>query len=221
MIEYLYFKTILKPNQVGTKMKNLIKTIIFLLMITVSIQAQTTLFKNVKIFDGKTDGLIEGQDILVEKNLISKIGSNLSAPEGSAIIDGKGMTLMPGIIEGHGHVGLPIAPGEIGTTEDWQYTGVLTTVVAKNYLDHGWTTVRDVGGMVSGIKKAIDEGHVAGPRIFPSGMYISQTSGHGDFRRYADGHPNTIKDIPFFNKYYGHIADGVSRSSTSSPRRTA
>jgi imidazolonepropionase-like amidohydrolase len=46
----------------------------------------------------------------------------------------------------------------------------------------GFTTVRDMGGPVFGLKRAIDEGTVIGPRIYPSGAFISQTSGHGDFR---------------------------------------
>ena len=46
----------------------------------------------------------------------------------------------------------------------------------------GSTTVRDLGSPVLGLKRAIDEGVVIGPRIFPSGAFISQTSGHGDFR---------------------------------------
>jgi imidazolonepropionase-like amidohydrolase len=46
----------------------------------------------------------------------------------------------------------------------------------------GFTTVRDLGGPVFGLKRAIDEGVMVGPRIYPSGAMISQTSGHGDFR---------------------------------------
>jgi imidazolonepropionase-like amidohydrolase len=46
----------------------------------------------------------------------------------------------------------------------------------------GFTTVRDMGGPVFGLKRAIDEGAIKGPRIYPSGAMISQTSGHGDFR---------------------------------------
>ena len=49
-------------------------------------------------------------------------------------------------------------------------------------LMRGFTTVRDLGGPVFGLKRAIDEGFIAGPRIYPSGAVISQTSGHGDFR---------------------------------------
>jgi imidazolonepropionase-like amidohydrolase len=168
------------------------------------------LITNVNIFDGVSEELAVGMSVLVEGNLISAVATAIPAPAGSTIIDGGGRTLMPGIIEAHGHVGLPMSPGEIGTTQDWQYAAIRTIGVAKNYLDHGWTTVRDAGGMVSGIKKAIDEGHVPGPRIYPSGMFVSQTSGHGDFRRYADAHPNTMTDTPFFNQYYGHVADGVA-----------
>jgi imidazolonepropionase-like amidohydrolase len=46
----------------------------------------------------------------------------------------------------------------------------------------GFTTVRDMGGPVFALKRAIDEGVMVGPRIYPSGAFISQTSGHGDFR---------------------------------------
>ena len=170
-----------------------------------------TLFENVNIFNGIDGQLYENHSVLVKGNLIKSISSRqITPPENATVIDGKGMTLMPGIIEAHGHVGLPMSPGEIGTTQNWQYAAIRTTGVAKRYLDHGWTTVRDVGGMVSGIKKAIDEGYVPGPRIYPSGMFMSQTSGHGDFRRYADAHPNTMTDTPFFNQYYGHVADGVA-----------
>ena len=191
-------------------------SIIFALLVGVTeyVEAQETpasvLFTNVNVFNGIDDRLYEDHSVLVVGNLIKSISSEqITPPENTTVIDGEGMTLMPGIIEAHGHVGLPISPGEIGTTQDWQYAAIRTTGVAKRYLDHGWTTVRDVGGMVSGIKKAIDEGHVPGPRIYPSGMYVSQTSGHGDFRRYSDPHPNTMTDTPFFYQYYGHIADGV------------
>lgn len=46
----------------------------------------------------------------------------------------------------------------------------------------GFTTVRDLGGAVFGLKAAIDQGVIPGPRIYPSGAMISVTSGHGDFR---------------------------------------
>ncbi len=45
----------------------------------------------------------------------------------------------------------------------------------------GFTSVRDLGGPVFGLKAAIDAGITPGPRIWPSGAFISQTGGHGDF----------------------------------------
>jgi imidazolonepropionase-like amidohydrolase len=116
---------------------------------------------------------------------------------------------MPGIIEAHGHVGQPIDLDRLNGVEHWQYIGAKTTASVKVFIDHGWTTVRDVGGPSAGIKKAIDEGAVPGPRIYSSGMFISQTSGHGDLRRYAEQHPNQSTELPFLNQYWGHIADGV------------
>jgi imidazolonepropionase-like amidohydrolase len=169
-----------------------------------------TLFTNVNVFDGKADELAMGMSVLVEGKLIKEIAKGgIKTNRLATVINGGGRTLMPGIIEGHGHVGLPFHVGRVLGDEDWQYIGAKTTVTAKFFLEHGWTTVRDVGGPVAGIKKAIDEGAVPGPRIYPSGMFISQTSGHGDFRRFADLHPNQLAELPFFNRYFGHIADGV------------
>ena len=62
---------------------------------------------------------------------------------------------------------------------------------ATDTLMRGFTTVRDVGGPVFGLKRAIDEGIVKGPRIYPSGAMITVTSGHGDFRQLTDL-PRTI-----------------------------
>ena len=197
-------------------MKKLSLIAIVLILTVGNSFAQTTpkkivLFTNVMVFDGTSDKLLK-RDVLVEDNIItavSKEGLMVIASENTTIIDGGGKTLMPGIIEAHGHLGLPMSPAQIGTDEDWQYVALKSSVVAKRYLDHGWTTVRDAGGMDSGIKKAIDEGVIVGPRVYSSGMFISQTSGHGDFRRFSEPHPNTQTVKPFFFRYYGHLADGV------------
>jgi imidazolonepropionase-like amidohydrolase len=66
-----------------------------------------TLITNVSIFDGKSERLITGRDVLIEGNLISEIGRNLSSDEGTAVIDGGGGTLTPGFIENHAHLMLP------------------------------------------------------------------------------------------------------------------
>ena len=66
------------------------------------------------------------------------------------------------------------------------YEQVIATAEARNMLMRGVTSVRDMGGPVFGLKRAIDEGIVPGPRIYLSGTFVSQTSGHGDFRQQND-----------------------------------
>ena len=106
------------------------------------------------------------------------------------VIDGGGRTLMPGLIDSHTHFThcLPGA-GLLGMEDTpWQKIGAMATVCAKEHLMNGFTTVREMGGgaVAAGLKSAIDEGFVLGPRIYPSGAYISQTSGHGDFMTTVD-----------------------------------
>jgi len=74
----------------------------------------------------------------------------------------------------------------------------------------GFTTVRDAGGPVFGLKRAVDEGVTAGPRIYPSGAFISQTSGHGDFRMHSEL-PRGVCGHLAYSEIIGAavIADGV------------
>lgn len=75
------------------------------------------------------------------------------------VVDGGGRTLMPGIIGGHEHVGLPVAPGGLAAGEyDWQYLAAASAAGAKFYLDQGWTTLREAGGPSEGLRRAIDQG---------------------------------------------------------------
>ena len=103
------------------------------------------LFINVNIFDGRADKLAMGMNVLVEGNLIKQVGKNVKGRDDAKTIDGGGRTLMPGVIEAHGHVGLPFHVGRVLGDEDWQYIGAKTTVTAKFFLDHGWTTFAMLG----------------------------------------------------------------------------
>jgi imidazolonepropionase-like amidohydrolase len=82
---------------------------------------------------------------------------------------------------------------------------------AGEVLMRGFTSVRDVGGPTFGLKRAIDEGITTGPRIWPSGATISQTSGHGDFRTVHDV-PRAANDPLHFTERMGvtAVADGVT-----------
>ncbi len=140
-----------------------------------------TLFINVKIFDGTSDQLITGRDVLVEGNKIVKIAPKIATNRMARIIDGQGMILMPGLIDDHVHLMVVKSLDEAIYKYEPTYIAALATEAARRMLMRGFTTVRDAGGPVMGLKRAIDEGVVPGPRIFPSNAFISQTGGHGDF----------------------------------------
>jgi imidazolonepropionase-like amidohydrolase len=89
---------------------------------------------------------------------------------------------MPGLIDAHWHAMLVRPTPAQLLVDDVGYMNLVAGAEATDTLMRGFTTVRDVGGPSFGLKRAIDEGIVAGPRIYPSGAIITVTSGHGDFR---------------------------------------
>jgi imidazolonepropionase-like amidohydrolase len=142
-----------------------------------------TLFTNVRVFDGKSDKLSAPTSVLVVGNAIAKIGGDIAAPEKATVIDCGGRTLMPGLIDAHWHTMLIRPTAAEALAWDVGYSNLVAGAEATDTLMRGFTTVRDLGGPSFGLKRAIDEGVVAGPRIFPSGAMITVTSGHGDFRQ--------------------------------------
>lgn len=149
------------------------------------------LFRSVRVFDGQSGGLTGPSDVLVRGNRIERIAPNQSLEPGATLIEGQGRTLMPGLIDMHWHTMLASPPLAVAMSADENYLALLAGVEAERTLMRGFTTVRDVGGSSFGLKRAIDERRVSGPRIYPSGAMISVTSGHGDFR---SGHdlPRTL-----------------------------
>ena len=144
------------------------------------------LFKNVNIFDGTSESLNEGMDVLVEGNLIEKIGKELKANKEVTVIKGGGRTLMPGLIEGHGHLQLNGSSlADIENNKSLEELAVRSVVKAEAALMSGFTTWRDAGGMGAGLKKTIDAGLLVGPRIYPSGAFIGPTGSHADFRNFT------------------------------------
>jgi imidazolonepropionase-like amidohydrolase len=138
------------------------------------------LIENVKVFNGVSNEL-KSNSVLIENNLIKAVGPRIVPPEGATAIDGKGMTLMPGLIDCHSHLGAQLPGVAALEGANWDEIAARTVIAAKDHLMDGFTTVRDMGGMSGrGIKKMIDAGELPGPRVFPSGAIISQTSGHGD-----------------------------------------
>lgn len=163
-----------------------------------------TLFENVRVFDGKSDALSGSTNVLVRGNTIEKISETpipVDRKATTTIIAGGGRTLMPGLIDAHWHAMLIRPDPAQATHGDVGFNNITAAAEANDTLMRGFTTVRDVGGPTFGLKRAIDEGIVDGPRIFPSGAIITVTSGHGDFRQLSDlprrvgGRPARMEEV--------------------------
>ena len=149
------------------------------------VSGEATLFQGVCIFDGKSAALSPPSNVLVRGNTIERISLNPITVEANTnvhIIAANGRVLMPGLIDAHWHAFMASTSQMLLMTADPSYLSLLAARQAEATLMRGFTTVRDLGGPVFGLKRAIDEGVMIGPRIYPSGAFISQTSGHGDFR---------------------------------------
>ncbi|MEM7146938.1 MAG: amidohydrolase family protein [Verrucomicrobiota bacterium] len=174
-------------------------------------EPERILIENVNIFDGKTDGLTPGA-VLIEDNLIVEVGEGLDAPEGARVIDGKERTLMPGLIDGHAHLMINANFDTVEKDMDLTDISFRAVQVVDRFLMDGFTAVRDMGGPAFGLQRNIDGGIIKGPRIYPSGGFISQTSGHGDFRDRADAGFSTkdAGDLSNFERMgIGNVANGV------------
>lgn len=145
------------------------------------------LFENVRVFDGTSSALSAPSNVLVRGNIIERITTSpipVDRRADTRIIQGGGRTLMPGLIDVHVHMTF----GALSMTELLSPDLTPATMLAaasrnaEETLLRGFTAVRDAGGPIFELKAAIDANRVIGPRIWPSGATISQTSGHGDMR---------------------------------------
>ena len=148
-----------------------------------------TLFTHVRIFDGKSADLSVPSHVLVRGNKIEKISIQpipMDRGDTTTIIDGAGRTLMPGLIDAHTHIMFATVSQQTVLTSDIGFLNVAAVKAANDMLMRGFTSIRDLGGPVFGLKRGIDTGLVPGPRIWPCGAFISQSGGHGDFRLPTD-----------------------------------
>lgn len=170
--------------------------------------AHRTLITNVNVFDGMNEALTKNANVLVEGALIKQVSTEAIAADGATIIDGGGRTMIPGMVNTHVHLAYTLPPAQLANTP-LMYAGFMAAKEAKATLMRGFTTVRDVGGNTIGLKMAIDEGMIDGPRVFPSGAVISQTSGHGDYRT-LNVFPRAMGGVPaeMETMRYSYIVDG-------------
>lgn len=175
-----------------------------------------TIFENVRVFDGTASALSPTLNVLVVNNTIKRISAApIEAPSGSATtrLAGGGRTLMPGLIDAHTHLYINVEPKVLlNPKTPTEKLEQIARSHSRATLMSGFTTVRDMAGPVFKLKRDIDLGQVEGPRIYPSGTIISQTSGHGDFGAPADLPHSLGGPLPIATKLgLSTIADGAAQ----------
>jgi imidazolonepropionase-like amidohydrolase len=144
------------------------------------------IFRNGLLVDGSRPEPIGPIDVLVEDGRISAVSDESLTADDAVEYDISGKAIMPGLIDCHMHpfltdmnlMRLEETPVSLVTAQ--------ASVVLNRLLDRGFTSIRDAAGGDWGLKQAVDDGLIAGPRLFISGRALSQTGGHGDFRRRTD-----------------------------------
>ncbi len=146
-------------------------------------------FTNARLFDGVSAEIQEGRHVVVEGGLIRETASSRPAFRDAAFIDCGGRLLMPGLIDAHFHAYL--ATFDIASLERMppSLSASHAARILEGALERGFTTVRDAGGGDIGLRVAIEQGLIRGPRFFFSGKALSQTGGHGDARRAEEVQP--------------------------------
>jgi imidazolonepropionase-like amidohydrolase len=150
--------------------------------------AQLILLRPARVFDGIDPRPHEGWSVLVRGDRIEKVGPNLAAPAGARVIELPGTTLLPGLIEGHSHLFLHPYDETPWDEQVLKEPEALRTARAVNHaratLMAGFTTVRDLGTEGAGyadvgLKQAIDQGIVPGPRMLIATRALVATGSYG------------------------------------------
>ena len=150
----------------------------------------TSLFSNTYIYttsyvDVLNLKVINNSTIVIDGSTIAAINKGFTKiPDDSVLIDLRGYTLMPGLMDMHVHFGQEyLSKSERPGKVERETAAIMATQHAYKTLKAGFTTVRQVGdsGMVAiSLRDAINASHVIGPRIFTSGKSIATTGGHAD-----------------------------------------
>jgi len=174
-----------------------------------TVHAESYLIENVRIFNGVDPELTAGH-VLVEDGVITTVsGDAITAPDGVTVIDGGDRVLSPGFIDLHVHLTSHV-PSKLGDAHS-TVVGAIANDVARHFLDSGFTTIRDAAGTHPDLARAIEQGIVYGPRVFPSGAVLSQTGGHGDWRHTSAPHPVLESGSPYMASDQAVLVDGVDQ----------
>ncbi len=174
-----------------------------------AVAVETVVFVNADVFDSRSGDLLQDHSVVVTGNRIESVVQGRPEGQYDRFINVGGRVMLPGFIDTHVHLSVVGSTHTLNDLE-WDYLAHKMAERSRAMLLRGFTTVRDLGGPVFGLRRAIEEGIVMGPRIFPSGAFVTQTGGHGDFRHTTDGHP-LWHGLPSQAQALGYfrLADGV------------
>lgn len=165
---------------------------------------------NTRLLDPEAGEIRPGASIRVEGERVVEVaedGSPIAGGDGIQVIDAGGRTLMPGLIDAHVHAAITTMDLAAMGRRPLTRIGVEAKTILERMLRRGFTTVRDAGGLDSGIQQALELGLISGPRVLRSGRVLSQTGGHGDTGS-VDNSPR-ICACSIRTSGFSHIADGV------------
>jgi imidazolonepropionase-like amidohydrolase len=170
---------------------------------------KAVVFRNGLLIDGAGPEPASQVDVLVENGTVTAVSESHIKAGSAAEYELAGRAIMPGLIDLHMHPFLTNM--NLMKLEDTPVSLVTAqaSVVLNRLLDRGFTTIRDAAGGDWGLKQAVDDGLIAGPRLFISGRALSQTGGHGDFRRRTDD--SVVCSCSTALHLTSRIADGVDQ----------
>lgn len=166
-----------------------------------------TVIKNGQLVDGTGKDPVQHGVVVVEDNKITFAGeeSEYSSSGDETVIDAQGGTILPGFIDTHIHAGFEFEPIQKRLETPFSYRFYQTAKYFENMLNAGITSIRDAGGLDLGVKKAVEDGLIEGPRLQISISALTITGGHGDGYNFS-GQTIDLRNYPGMPN---GLADGV------------
>ncbi len=143
--------------------------------------SKRTVIRNGTVLDTASMTYAEGKVVVIEDGMIVDVSDSFTG--GADVdIDAAGRFVLPGLIDGHVHFRLATLNFQALSRWSEVQFGIVMGNLSTATVERGFTTVRDLGGDVNGLIRAIASGATSGPRIVRAGLMLTQTGGHGDVR---------------------------------------